>query len=248
MKRVLQLISIAIISAIIVSTSAYAIPILQLYAEGATYDYDTESWVLTPEGSSSGEPFIIWAIGNVDGPGGAGDISNVKLAVAYDKSFSPEISITSTTASPEFGFADPSTPADPVWLRTVTDGSVPQLSSGKDLPSHGEYGEDTYWQEYYLGDFTLTDSPTADFIGSFPTEIFPETGQINAYSVSVTGLHGGILHFDLYDSVKSGTKATFSPFSHDAVGASIVPEPTSLLLLGTGLGVLGLIGSRKKKK
>jgi hypothetical protein len=63
---------------------AHAIPILQLYLEGGEYDQNTESWVL--EASSQGDPFRIWAIGNVDGPGGKGTIYDVRLAIAYDES------------------------------------------------------------------------------------------------------------------------------------------------------------------
>ena len=69
--------------------AANAVPILQLYLEGATYDFATESWVLAPGGSSGGDPFRLWAIGNVAGPGGAGTISDVRLSIAYDKKFFP---------------------------------------------------------------------------------------------------------------------------------------------------------------
>ena len=54
--------------------SAMAIPALQLYIEGATYDDNTETWVLSGE-----DDFKLWVIGDV---GSYGTISDVKLAGA----------------------------------------------------------------------------------------------------------------------------------------------------------------------
>ena len=62
------------------ASSGYGAPALQLYLEGGTYDDATDSWVLTPAGSSGGAPFRIWTIGNV---GSKGTISDVRLSVAY---------------------------------------------------------------------------------------------------------------------------------------------------------------------
>ena len=96
--------AVAVVLAVLPLTAS-AEPILQLYAEGATYDTVSESWV------TEGPEFVLWAIGNVDGPGGKGDILDVKLAVAYDKDASFSISFMPTTADPAFGFSDPSTPS-----------------------------------------------------------------------------------------------------------------------------------------
>jgi hypothetical protein len=59
------------------------------------------------------------------------------------------------------------------------------------------------------------------------------------------------IHFDLYDHVLAGNHIQYvkAPFSHDAQ-AGVVPEPSSLVLLGLGAG--GLVGlgwrrSRRKK-
>ena len=51
------------------ATRAQAIPILQLYLEGGSYDAQTESWTITPLESPPGEPYRLWAIGNLGGPG-----------------------------------------------------------------------------------------------------------------------------------------------------------------------------------
>ena len=48
------------------------------------------------------------------------------------------------------------------------------------------------------------------------------------------------IHFDLYDCAVPGH---FAPFSHDA--QSRVPEPSTMLLLGSGLIGLGVLGRKK---
>jgi hypothetical protein len=228
MKKLLAVATLGV-ALILGQGTAYAIPILQLYIEGATYDNATETWVLTPAGSSGGEPFLLWAMGNVDGPGA---VSNVRLSVAYSKEdVGFAISFTPVTTGGYGGFADPSVPGAPTYLQTVADGSSPVLGDGKSLPTHGIFGPGTVWQEYLLGDFTLEDSPVGDFTGSFPTPSNNPLGQINVYEVSVTGGHGATLHFDLYDTITSPSHAVFAPFSHDAdAETNIVPEPASFIV------------------
>ena len=236
---------------VILSTRAHATPILQLYIEGATYNPATESWEATPLNSSSGVPFPLWAIGNVDGPGGKGSISDVRLSVAYDAvDEAPTILLTPGTTGGFGGFTDPSIPTGTgTLLQIVTDGSAPILGIDDALPSHGVYGPGTHWQEFSLGDFTLRDSPVPDFIDSFPTETIPEAAQINVYDVGVLGGSGLTMHFDLYGTIERANGARFAPFSHDADAmATIVPEPASVALFCTGaLGALALKRRRRKK-
>src|SRR5688500_15939669 len=65
------------------SNPAQAVPVLQLYVEGATYD-GTETWTETGP-----NPCRLWVIGNVAGPGGKGVLNNVRLSAVYDTTSNP---------------------------------------------------------------------------------------------------------------------------------------------------------------
>jgi hypothetical protein len=221
-----------------VTCTASAIPMLQLYIEGGTYDEVDESWTI-----ATADPFNIWVIGNVKK---VGTIYDVKLAAAVPTS---EIggggSITLTPINTTLIY-DPS--ISPIPTATANfpsaDGAIPLLGDGSPLPAHGVYGTGTSFFEWQLGNFTLTDSPIGDFVSSFPTS-FPKKGQINAYTVTVSGFSH--VHFDTYDHYfdeKVAAHYIFAPFSHD--GSAVVPEPTSLILLGSGL--LGLFGYRRRSR
>lgn len=242
----------AVVALVFTAQAANAEPVLQLYIEGATYDPVTETWVYVPTSGSDTFTLRLWTIGAV---GSYGTIEDVKLAVAYPSSLSGlSVTLQGTTVGGTGSYTvngvtvfDPSTPSSPTSGGEVTDGSTPLLSNGKPLPTHGIYGADTYWQEFHLGDFTLTDSNIGDFINDFPTTL-NKLGQINAYDVTISGWDGvSPIHFDLYDSIAAGNHALskFAPFSHDA---EVIPEPASLLVW-SALGIMGLaVGGRSRQR
>lgn len=238
----------------------FAEPTLQIYLEGGLYDTVTQSWYLAPPGSSAGAPFRLWIIGNTS----QGPIEEVRLSMAYSAVYRANgvdlaVTITPSTTGGLFGFTDPSTPPPPTFLQYGAEGNRPVLGDGSPLPAHGIYGEGVVWQEWLLGDFTLSDSPIGDFINSVPPP-GPKTGQINVYEVTITfsdgsSAHGVNVHFDAYNHVeaKNHVRYRFAPFSHDADGdVTVVPEPGSLVALASFLGGSLVFGTgtffRRRKK
>lgn len=227
---------------VVAPLTAQAEPILQLYVEGATYDATTESWV------STGPSFTLWVIGNT---GWNGTIHDVRMSVAYDESETVNLSFTPSTTGNLGNFTDPSTPAAPTYLQTVTDGSAPLLGDGSSLPPHGIFNQPGVdWHEFALGDFTLTDSPLADFINAFPANPTKlNQAQINVYDVEITGT-ASLVQFDVYDHVagRNNVYYKFAPFSHNAeTGDTPVPEPGSVLLCAVGLAGWAAVRRRRRR-
>lgn len=248
LKREKRAIALAFATtAMFASPAALAIPQLQIYIEGSSYvGGSEETWILS--GSNS---FKLWVIGNVSGSGGKGTIYDVKLTAAVATSESGSIAITPTTTGL---LTDPSAPSAPVPVlfgsdTRSSDGAVPVTGDGSLLPTHDVYGTGASFYEWNLGDLDKKDSPIADFSGPmYPTSFAANTGEINAYLVSVSGYSS--VHFDAFDHVvaKGHSKYVFAPFSHDGEIASPVPEPETYAMLLAGLGLLGLAARRRKLK
>jgi hypothetical protein len=225
------------------ATAAQAVPILQIYIEGASYDAGSETWVLESSGT-----FTIWVIGNISGPGGAGTIEDVQLVAAYLTSEAGGTVTLTPTTTGDGTYTDPSVPGAPVAAAGGGDGAIPVMNDGSDLPTHGIYGPGSghSFLQWELGDFDTADSPTGDFITAFPAvPDAPGGSQINAYDVTVTGFTW--LHFDAFNHVEAGqhAKYVFAPFSHDGETGG-APEPPMALLFGSGL--VGLVGMRLRRK
>ncbi len=218
--------------------SSYAVPVLQLYMEGSTYDTADETW-------SIGSPtFTLWVLGETSK---FGTVYDVNLVVSHLTGETGSISLTPTTATagllPSPG--DSSTPVAAVHNGSGS-ATAPITGDGSPLPSHGIFGDGVSWDTYLLGDFSLGDSPIGDYTtGACPGGgcTWPTAGQINAYDVIVTGYSW--VHFDAFDHVVSGSKTKYikAPFSHDANTTS-VPEPNTLILLGSGF--LGLWATKRR--
>jgi hypothetical protein len=233
--------------------TAHAIPTLQIYIEGATYDSNTDTWVLTNGGN-----FRLWVIGDVGSYGTIEDVM-ISCAVATSEVGTGTLALVGSTADGDGnynGVDDPSTASNPTLMIdpnvTANDGDQPIDGNGDPLPTHGIYGAGTSFYQFSLGDFTLTDSQIGDFNGADPFPLtFPSSGQINVYDVTVTGFTS--VHFDAFDHFQQNdqhVKYVFAPFSHDGEtgggggGGGDTPEPGTIALFGMGLA--GLAIARRK--
>lgn len=227
---------------------ANAVPILQLYLEEASYDQYDRTWVLElPQ--LSNPTFRLWAIGNTE----RSPITNVRLSVAYPAFLRTPaedlvFSFLPSTTGGYGGFTDPSVPPAPVFLGIGGPNTQPLIAGTMKLPSHGVFGAGTVWQEFHLGDFTLTDSPIADFSETFPAP-GNTRGQINVYEVRIGYPRplpeGTTIHFDLYGVVAG--RGVFAPVSHDAE-VRRVPEPASAALLLMLVGASGVAWRVRKRR
>lgn len=252
-----RLIIIAALLFILAPNLALAVPNLQIYIPGATYDTDTETWVMYSY------DYQLWVIG------AHLDVNDVKFAAAVPTDEDGSIQVTwHTPSSPDYGgkgsegfaltFLDPDLGTDLNRLdyyeayrdsyatgdpdpATYGFGSgAPLDGDGAQIPPHGVFPTDFY--EYFIGDFG-TGETVQNYI---PGDEWGDTaaGEIKKFDVLVSGYSW--VNLMAYDHVIIGSnnaKYVFTPFSHDGASA---PEPATMLLLGTGLIGLGWFGRRKK--
>lgn len=204
---------LVLFSVVLPGGPAHAIPALQLYIDGATYDVGTETWTTTDH------EFDLWVIGD----GSDLPITDVTLTAAVESSETGSIMLTPTTT---MVVSDPSTPSAPTGGSLSADGAVPLFGDGSSVPTHDIFGPGTSFYEWQLGTFDTADSPCGDFSIAFPTTL-NKTCQINVYHVAVSGYD--LVHFDAFGML--GNDPTKAPFSHDA---ALVPEPGAALLFGVG--------------
>ena len=246
---------------------AEAIPVLQLWVEGATYvgEKNTtggdqgETWVFNVD-VDAGQTLKIWTIGNINGMGGMGDIFDVHLSIAYDASLYGEIGflLAPTTASAQYAsFGDMSTPQQDVFAGEFEiDGNAPDATAVHS--PHSVYKNPVAWQEFNLGDFDTPDSRLVDFQTNFamPSMSDPLVAQINVYEIQVLSnvLMGQSieLHFDLHGFLDAaegqpGADFVFAPYSHDSGGSTeIIPSPSGVVVGLVGMGMLAIRRGRRR--
>jgi hypothetical protein len=215
-----------------------ALPSLQL-GPGSTgtwsYNNNTQTWIVD-EGS-----FDLNAYANSYGGNGdyAWETSNASrdayLVISAVPKVDDDTDVFNVTVSND---------GSPLSISTSGYGT-PSVSDPNDLAPHSIYK--TYF-EIYQFQFDQGDSDTiyntkplwaGGDDGSGPG--YTETFGINIISLAEEVLG---VHFDLFTMDLNGEFIRFAPYSHDAETAP-VPEPASLMLLGSGLLVFAGIGRKK---
>jgi len=204
------------------SSFAHAIPALQVYIEGATYDAGNETWVLDTTTASA---TVVIAATTQNGGSPVSPLTGVTMVVSAltDDAFSA--TLTGGDASLNLSSSS-------------TAGNTPLLNGG-------DANNAVSYLTFALGNFGGTADTTIDYVSGGGNG----SGNVQSYELTLFDLSGTVI-IDAYGYGKK--KLVFAPYSHNGaiVTVSDVPElsaagttPAAALLLGS----LMLFRSRRRR-
>lgn len=245
------------------------IPPFQTHLEGSAagdIGSDEDTWFL------SGTPFILDVVGAANNDK-IQTISGVTLVISVPQGETGTISFTSlgfgvpsllTASGTNNGSSGGSNPATNANIDILTGVAGNDGYSTKNfIPASTDFGNHYPFQDdvsdfllYDLGSFSTTQTSLNNYDadnGTITSE--NKFGQQKRYQVIFTGFSQ--LHFDAYgffDFSDGGTSGwNINPGSHDSTAfrtgrpdVPAVPEPTTMLLMGTGIA--GLLGRRLRSQ
>ena len=234
-----------IITSILVSRSdVLAIPTLQLDISGGTYDWSTQT-IIAPT-----DPFTLYAYLIPNRFNTLNDYYYISAAIV------PQVTPPgSDLGSFVFNGQTINVTSQMIYgVPPLEDIVEKQGWDSGDLPKHGIFN--TYFYEF---EFQFNSSNQIHRYNTqdraISGESIPTSGNgmyYVAFNVDTSLLEPGyIIHFDLYNTkIKCDGDidvTQFAPFSHDAQSNHDVPEPSTWLLLGSGLVGLGILGRKRLK-
>lgn len=225
MKRIAFGLLIALLT---MSASALAVPGIQLFIDGATYDAATQTWV------TSGDSFDLYVIAK----DGMQDV-HVSMAIEnYGMTDDPNaagVAVNGVGSYKPWAYGYAPLDNDPsAWN-----------GGNNDLARHGIYP--AWYAEFNAGSFgnsgKIGDAVSGGWNPLSGVARGNTYGSWRKFSIEILG--NAQIHFDAYTYNPDGTIDKFAPFSHDAAA---VPEPTTVVLFGLGMAGAAAYRRRKNRK
>jgi len=211
---------------LLASPPAWAVPSLQLYIPGASYDYENESWM------TYANPFDLEVVLAQKNYSSIEDI-NLHIAVPDEWYLGSDGIVT---------VQGPGHESTELTFNEDTYHGTPEGIDGEPdrLPAR--------LHSIMLPDIDFTATHTYPVYNRDPTEKEEGegTGVIYNYIISYDPKNIFGVHLNLTGYL-DGENFKFAPFSHNA-DAPTAPEPTTMLLFGTGLLGVAWMGRRQMQK